>query len=213
MGFVYYQPLIDFENALNFESLRAKVESKIIAWLDNDELDFENSPNRLAGHSVEVRTVLNENYLVKVNGQVFDLTPLNQLKGESIVETRGACWSFRKKWDDEEYSNDRRWEVFLEYDSWPFVMKAHAEITHFERNRRGKWRRSRADLFVDVAGRTYDENCVIMAPVSYYKSDRKRRKSLDVRKHIYSGRQIKAVNNQVTSNFEVNGNSSFIVLP
>ena len=48
VGFVDYQPLIDFENAYNIpSSMRQAFELAEAEWLDNEDLDTETDPSRV----------------------------------------------------------------------------------------------------------------------------------------------------------------------
>lgn len=211
IGFVYFKPLINYEQSLNFSSQRAKIEAEIVSWLDNEELDMSKSPKRKSRHSVEFNSLINENGQVKIGSQIIDIAP-NKLIDIASNKIGEDCWAFEKQKYDEEYVTDKKYEALLEYDSWPFVMKAHAEITHFKRKNNGGWKRSRANLKINVSGKTYDENCGAQTPFKYWKDDSKKRKSLDVRVHIFSGRVLKAKDNEVISNYEVNGHVGSLVL-
>ncbi len=213
IGFIYYQPLINFEDELNFSSLRAKVELEILDWLDNSNLDMSASPNRRHSHSVEVRTLLNEEYEVKIGNEVISLFPLDNYDKENTPsKMMDDCFRWKKRFFDDQYnSGNNKYEAFLEHDSWPFVLKAHAEITNFKRKSNGKWKRARADLYVDVEGRIYDSECRYEG-LNYFKKDSKKRKSLDVRIHQWSGQHLKGKENKVLSNYEVGDISGVLIL-
>ncbi len=206
IDFVYFKPLIKFEKALDFNSRRSKIEDDIIVWLDNEILDFETYPGAEDGHSPEFRTLMNNQGKVLIGGEEENL----------LLQRRpNDCWHFNKKVDDEEYDMEKElmYEVLLEQDSWPWLHKLHAEVTHFRRKNNGKWKRSRANLSINVTENVYDEECRAAPESVPFKSKRKRRKSLDVRTHIWGPSSwLTGKDNEVTSNFSVNGNSRFIVL-
>jgi len=203
IGFETYAPLIEFETLLNFNSRRAHIESNIIQWLDQLEINLEDNPNRADTFSPEFRTIMNLNGKVKIGTEIVDL-----------LETRSSnsCWFYNKKYYDQNVNNNNnKFEVFLEHDSWPWLLKVHGEVTYFKRKNNGRWKRSRAELSINVAGRANDEECRFKFP--YFKKDRKKRKSLDVRVHYWGPPNwMKGEDNRVTSNYIVNGLSGFIVL-
>lgn len=65
------QPLTDFENSLDFNSLRKKIIADEIPFLDNFDLDIEADPDN--HHIVDdvIRAMVNENAEVKIGESIF----------------------------------------------------------------------------------------------------------------------------------------------
>ncbi|WP_179349302.1 hypothetical protein [Winogradskyella pacifica] len=68
-------PFIEFENGFpGFRSLRNKIESDIVTWLNNSVLDEANDPEDHFIFDDEMRAVLNEDAQVKIGKSLFQMT-------------------------------------------------------------------------------------------------------------------------------------------
>lgn len=84
VGFIYYQPLIDFENAYNIHSsMRQAFELAQAKWLNNEELDTENDPSNVYCFDMAEMTLLNADGEVKIGDFLLKLTNKGFVKIEN----------------------------------------------------------------------------------------------------------------------------------
>lgn len=81
------QPLIDFENSLNINSLRKKLETEEIEWLhtQSGDLNLDESPDNHRIADPILRTILNEDGEYMINGKIIRNTSWGQVKLEEPI--------------------------------------------------------------------------------------------------------------------------------
>ena len=85
VGFVDYQPLIDFENAYNIpSSMRQAFELAEAEWLDNEDLDTETDPSRVYSFDMVEMTLLNADGEVKIGDVLLKLTNKGFVKIDNV---------------------------------------------------------------------------------------------------------------------------------
>ena len=179
IGFSYFEPLEDFEDDLQFESRRAKIEEEILDWLDqaNPTWDEANDPDEQDHLSEEVRTLLSPEGEVRINGTLVDMTDVSSLSVSCFPFSDG-CRRWKKSVDFEPYDNDtKRIKGKLVNVSYPWKIKIKGKIVHYKKRSGPGWKRSRAPLIVEVDGLFATSNCQRREPVGDANGP-KRRKSL-----------------------------------
>lgn len=201
------QPLIDFENNLDFKSRRAMIREMEEAWLAQSDIDvdFANNPNNLDFHSPEMRAVLNKKGEVKVGDEVWDAIP----KGGGGE----GCWLARNEFDSDEYRNEtRRWEIKTEADSWPHLVKLHCRTCNFKKRSNGSWRKSRTNMTAQVNGRgRLWDNCNSTTVVLGNTKSRKT-KCLHVRARVWAPPATKFRDLEVCGSGNYNDNEVFEIV-
>lgn len=85
IGFVDYQPLIDFENAYNIpSSMRQAFEQAESEWLDNKVLDLSTNPSRVYPFDMAEMTLLNADGEVKIGDFFLILTNEGFIKIDNV---------------------------------------------------------------------------------------------------------------------------------
>lgn len=88
LGFVYYQPLINFENAYNItSSMRQSFERAEDIWLNNEELDAETDPSWEYCFDLAEMTLLNTYGEVKIGDVLLKLSDRGYVRIDSLDVT------------------------------------------------------------------------------------------------------------------------------
>ncbi len=174
IGFDYFDPLVIFENSLNFTSRRSVIEDQIVSWLDQDSLSFDwnDDPDELDDFSEEERTLMSDQGLVKIGQNIINVFEMDNYYSNQAMMM--GCF-FSDKTKDYFYpSNNRRVKVKLKNTSYPWKAKIKSKIVHYKK-KRGKWRRRRADLRAQCSGVITLSDCTPAAEHGNVKNWKKRR--------------------------------------
>jgi len=188
IGFNEQQPLIDFENNLNFtNSMRFVFTEHENAWLYNDSLDPATNPSNTYVFSHEEMAMLNNNGEVKIGDSILilskkgfilikdgSLTTLGAIEnGDSSVlddrnvitnvneeNDKGACTSWKGRNSDPViYASDKRVIKHVHFHSYPWKGVSSAEITSYKKKSSGGWKKWA--MYMGVINQSYfrDSDC------------------------------------------------------
>ena len=196
------QPIIDFENGLNFFSLRAKVESDIIAW--ENSLDKSPNPEDQYLAPVSLMAMLNVNCEIYIGDELAnacdnqDFSIVNPDFANTIdgneVETRNGwclisdCCPINQELERFIFPNDSgrriKLSVFSYHLPWPWVGNGNGTIIGgkitSQKYRSNKWKRSRQEIAILGSGgiyRNYNWRCNQVQIFNNYPQDYRKRKS------------------------------------
>lgn len=238
IGFVDYQPLIDFENAYKIpSSMRQSFEQAENDWLGKAELDDKADPSLTYSFDMVEMALLNANGEVKIGDFILKLTNKGFVKIDNVdVATlirinegdvtayeeptvthniefgegdKGTCTNWKQKnYTDEYVVGSRKVVKHVHFHSYPWKGTSCAKITSYKK-RRGKWKKYRMNL--GVANQSYfrDNNCSgSVAKWSGWK--RKKRKSIEKNNSSWGAfPQYRAEKNvSVIGYYEYSGNSN-----
>lgn len=207
VGFVYQQPLIDFENSLNFTNSMRQV--FVVAeenWLDNDSLDPSTDPSNIYTFGNAEMAMLNEGGEVKIGTSLLKLTKdgfveftdgdvnklvrfnngdMSVLNEPNVVTnideaSRSAdckSWKGEENWD-EYVRNKKKVKMHEHFHAYPWKGTSEAQITSYKKKGH-RWKRYRINLGVANESAFYDNNdCDNLLYQGWRGWKRKRRKSL-----------------------------------
>lgn len=208
VGFEDDQPLIDFENALNFDSYRKCLHELEETWLANGAVDGDHPENgdiieddiMATMFSCDQTVIINDTIYWINEGVIYIVTELScdllvQLQADPdgvstndsrviIFPTTGPendckSWGGDENWNN--YANNKkyRWDTSFRYYPWGTSIKG--KIKSYKK-KNGNWKKYRTDLVVNPYGVQYDRGCNENAPYDWTKH--KRRKKLKM-KHVY----------------------------
>lgn len=208
-GFVYQQPLIDFENSLNFTNSMRQV--YVVAeenWLDNDSLDPATDPSLTYVFGNAEMAMLNENGEVKVDSILLKLTTdgfiaftdgdINKLirfnNGDMTVlnepnvvtnldeASRSAnckSWKGENNWDS--YASKKKVKKHEHFHAYWWKGTSEAQITSYKKRGR-RWKKYRMNLGVANQSYFYDnDDCSTVKAQGWSRWKRKKRKSISKR--------------------------------
>ena len=193
--FDHWQPFIDFESSLGFNSLRANVERAIVAWeetpIPNINPDDDPDDSTPIMHE-NVRALFNERGMAMVGGKVLTEAFFNE-EADSRQDDCGWALSRKRTFtsSDDPNLNNREIKLKVGVRSGLVRSKLKGKIVH-KRRVGNKMKRRRAHIRAYVGGRgmsdgSFGDNCDISAqfwnsPYQSYKKRRVRR----VRSRIWS---------------------------
>jgi hypothetical protein len=184
VGFIYQQPLIDFENSLNFTNSMRQV--FVVAeenWLDNDSLDMATDPSNTYIFSIAEMAMLNTGGEVKIGTSLLklvkdgfvvftdsdinklirfnngDMTVLDEVNVvTSLNGDRGSCTWWKGKNYPHYYANKKKVIRHVHFHAYPWKGVSKAKITSYKK-RGSKWKKYRTNL--GVANQSYlrDRDC------------------------------------------------------
>ena len=189
VGFNYLQPYIDFEDDLNFSSLRAKVEADIQTWLDNGGSESDDPDNHFIGDDL-ARTILNEQAEVMIGGSIYKFFE----NGSYIAITDGSfttLTAIRNGGDPDDYNNvvwfaknaescktNKYTNIYKHSGSGKFRMKCRVGIYYYpwgcgfvaktksyKKKNNGKWRKYRTKIDVCVGGKDCKPDGTMSGPI------------------------------------------------
>ncbi len=206
--FIYQQPLIDFENSLNFtNSMRQFFIVEEENWLDNDILDFANDPSNTYVFSIAEMAMLNKNGEVKIGTSLLKLVKdgfvefidgdINKLirfnNGDMTVldepnvitnldeGSRSAnCKSWKGKDVYDPYAYKKKVKMHVHFHAYPWKGTSEAQITSYKK-RGSKWKKYRMSLGVANQSYFYDSDCSTVKAQEWSGWERKKRKSINKR--------------------------------
>ncbi len=157
-NFDQWQPYIDFEQSLNFSSLRAKIESEILA--------FEQIPDSLSDPSEDpdlsipvlresVRTLFNENGMAKIEADILSMSDWE----EDPALVWDDCAFYRKREFEFNQTHDptlvnRKMTISIAVRSGLITSNLKGKYI-FRKRINGKWKRKRANTKLLIWGRPY----------------------------------------------------------
>jgi len=177
IGFNEWQPLVDFDTRLGFYSRRKYIEDKIVQWLDTSSINIplQNNPDNLDGVSEELRTLLNVDGNVMIDNSTYNFI---------VSMFNPQCRRIHHNYATYVYDNGNKYyEIKVAVNSLPIVKTMTGKVTNFA-IKKGKWKRSRARLFVQVSGYDRDADCNFPLPDGAFKGP-KRRKSLTAKSRYW----------------------------
>jgi hypothetical protein len=158
-NFDTWGPLTQFEDDLNFNSLRVRADSIVDDWLESQ------LTNQLVGEYPDTfpvirtakRTLLNRNGGVIIGADTLEMK--DWLEGE-FWDDCGFLTSTKREFDENDNSilENRRLVVRIQVMSGFAASTLTGSIVHFHYNG-NNWRRRRARLRVDVSGGAFSINC------------------------------------------------------
>jgi len=184
--FEYQQPLIDFEDYLDFtNSMRQTFVQEEAAWLNHDSLDFSQDPSRDYPFSIVEMTLLNAGGEVKIGNALLKLTKygfvyftdgsvqklirfndgdMTVLQDTTVITNlleasrSGDCTSWKPKDDFDDYETNKRVKRHVHFHAYPWGGMSQAEITSYKKQN-GSWKKYRIDLGVRDYSIFYDSDC------------------------------------------------------
>ncbi len=232
------QPLIDFENSLNFSnSMRQIYVIKEEDWLNNDSLDISEDPSKIYVFENEEMAMLNENGEVKIGVSLLKLTKdgfveftdgdINKLirfdngdmtvlnEPNVITNLNDNSRSSDCKWwasedNEDNYASKKKVIMHEHFHAYPWKSTSSARITSYKK-RGNRWKKYRISLGVANMSYFFDNNdCDDPAAQGW--TDWKRKKKKSIRQHFTIWRAFpnyKAKNSaSVTGYYEYSGNDN-----
>jgi hypothetical protein len=180
IGFDEDQPLINFENNLGFYSLRTKIESDLVQWLNHPVLDENTDPDNHVVIDDVLRALLNPAGKVNIGGTVYDFNSINDMprpEGGLFSCYMNGRFARNITYDN----NKKRLWVRTSLVGIPFsghsVAKTKAVNYKLARGGR-KWQKFRTETFIQLNGGFRDFSCDHIGTFTSEKK-KKRRKLVD----------------------------------
>jgi hypothetical protein len=154
-NFNEFQPLIDFEQKRAYTSLRSVVEAKMPEWLSKPVLDINTYPRRVSVIGQELRTLVNEDYKVKIGGEILDfgVKNLDDAKNRSSASSRFSCGMMGFSGKSQLFDNDTKSLVTtVGLSPQPIGSLASGESYVFSQGSDGSWNRFSTRISVQVRG-------------------------------------------------------------
>jgi hypothetical protein len=178
----------NFDNLLTYENFEANFSGYISersslyniesTWLNNNmegidpdsiDLTYDNSEN----------AICNNTYMVMIAGSTYQWTTSGfvQTGGAMSPQSATTCFTNRTKWAKPLVVSNRAFRVKAAINYYIVRSSAHGKVVSYKQSN-GKWKRSRYDLSVGVAGTIYAPDCStttqidLINPASGYKDRR-----------------------------------------
>ena len=200
------QPLIDFENNLNFSSLRARVELDILKWENSFPQNDDNYPQSQYLAGFELLTILNEKCEIYINDEIVNFC---ENPAGSIINPK---YPLESEYSNPYYSSNRidfcpfsdccpinfEAEIFVdpnnsnkrirvEISSTSTIVPFGGLLSYYtgfvisqRRRNNGNWTRSREQIKVVGSGgqaSAYFQDCEFLDNVNVFHDDFRRRRS------------------------------------
>jgi hypothetical protein len=242
VGFVYQQPLIDFENSYKItNSMRQVFVAEEANWLNNEILDLATDPSNIYVFDIAEMSLLNEKGEVKIGNSLLKLTKggfieitdgdiniliridngdMSALAEPNVVTNideasrSGDCaWWKGKDFGHEYVTGSKKVIKHVHFHAYPWEGVSEAEITSYKKSG-SKWVKYRINL--GVANQSYFMNNECNTTLAQEWSGWKRKNAKSISKRVvfwHAFPQYRAENGQsVTGYFEYDSYGNYLVL-
>lgn len=157
VGFNHWEPYEDFEDLFSYSSRREYIENLIVAFLDQDNPDWENDPDDLDDLDETMRTLVNIEGDLIIGSDVVNL--INFQGFEAINNGMSSERSENcKRWGREitrpMVTSNTRIRHKTKFNGYFPRNTVKGKVVHHRLRSNGKWRRSRATLYISTTGST-----------------------------------------------------------
>ncbi len=178
------QPIIDFENALEFKSLRARIERDIVSWENTATIQEAPDPEDQFIAPVNLLSIVNSNCEIYIGNNILNIC--DNSSGSSIINpdwnsfdlddqtvenrtwcpfngsaTTPGCCPITQELVRATFPNNNRKRAKVSVFSYGFILplggllSTHGgKITTQKQNGRGNWKRDREDIMISSSGGT-----------------------------------------------------------
>ncbi|MFN8712956.1 MAG: hypothetical protein ACK5Z2_08890 [Bacteroidota bacterium] len=219
IGFDEEQTLRDFENSVNFNSLRATLNAQELIWLNDTILDPATDPWNHVIDDPIYATLLSANGDVKIGNSIFHYEPdgtiieltngdcdeltlihnnPNYRSGNTIALTLGPfnepCKRVKSESDDREWltTSSKMYKWRIGFFGRFFSADATVKIRNFKRNSNNRWRRMATSSYVEVSGSARNSSCTEIQAFSLKNKGFSRRKVLCAKRVIFQESKIQS---------------------
>lgn len=155
VGFNHWEPYEDFETLLNFSSRREYIENLIITFLDQTSPDWDNDPDDFDDLDETMRTLVNVDGDLIIGSNTVNFIIIGGDKsiydGVSSERSEGC-----KRWDRlitrPLVTSNTRIKHKTKFNGYFPRNSVKGKVVHHRLRSNGKWRRSRANLYISTTG-------------------------------------------------------------